>query len=345
MLTGSYNVDKYMLSKFIDIHAGMAMVFANGYCRNIINNAKKMIKYCHIDKKYYGNSILHDMCHINNVYAVGFLIKFGADVDIIDKCGYTPLIRICCGGNIGIAKLLVENDCNINAYGSGGSALHFAVSNKRLDCAALLISTDINVNIVDRFGCTALFYAFEMYDDECIRLLLGTNINVNIKSNCGSTILHDAFCSGYDYDKYIKLLLKNRFDINEIDNSKKTVLHIACINNKSSDCIKLLLDSNININAQDIYLITALHYTCWNMHLENMKLLLGAGADVHVVDDKGRTALHYLCEIKCITGVELLLGMKNIDIHVKDNLGKTALDVAKSCFFDKCVDLLNGFQN
>jgi ankyrin repeat protein len=74
-------------------------------------------------------------------------IDNGADVNVKNKEGYTPLHRACIWGYLNIAKLLIENKADVNIKTNRGSAsLHFACSWGYLNIVKLLIENSADVN-------------------------------------------------------------------------------------------------------------------------------------------------------------------------------------------------------
>ena len=51
---------------------------------------------------------------------VELLIEFGADINKVNKHGYTPLIISCIENYINIVKLLIENGSDVNAEDDDG---------------------------------------------------------------------------------------------------------------------------------------------------------------------------------------------------------------------------------
>lgn len=79
---------------------------------------------------------------------------------------------------------------------------------------SLLEKEDINVNITDNFGDSALHYAAANNQLEILNLLIEKGANVNIQNNTGATPLHKA--AGRNNRKIIETLLP------KVDTSIKT---------------------------------------------------------------------------------------------------------------------------
>ena len=107
----------------------------------------------------------------NNVKIIPFLIKNGAKVNETSKMG-TALMAACYKENNDIAKILIDNDANVNAHDSNGStALHYACLTNNKDLTKLLIKNNASIKAKDVKGKTPLDYAIEKNNIELIKLL------------------------------------------------------------------------------------------------------------------------------------------------------------------------------
>ena len=73
--------------------------------------------------------------------------------------GYTPLILACYRGNNEVAKVLIENNCELNTKSEMGTALMASIVKGNNEIASLLINKKADVNLTDAQGTTALMYA------------------------------------------------------------------------------------------------------------------------------------------------------------------------------------------
>ena len=165
---------------------------------------------------------------------------------------------------------------------------------------------------------------------EFVRVLLEKDINPNVQNENGATALMAACDS--DHIEIVKLLLDtDKVDPNLVDNRGCTALHCAILSEKRVELVKLLLDHNkIDPNLKTPIGGTALILACEAGFVEVVKLLLDNDkVDPNLGTNDGTTPLMYACEHGHVEVVKLLLGHEKIDPYLKADDGATALDIAK----------------
>jgi ankyrin repeat protein len=104
------------------------------------------------------------------------LIKSGANVDITDFIGLTPLMVATREGLNNLVTILIEQGVNINQQDSHGfTALFFAAYNNSTDILKNLVNHNADINIVDFEGVTPLKYAIMNNSKESIDYLKSIN--------------------------------------------------------------------------------------------------------------------------------------------------------------------------
>ena len=132
-----------------------------------------------------------------------FLEAKGADINLKDNRGYTPLLVAASRENVEVVKFLIQKGADVNAEDNNGyTALHRAVWQKEVEVAKILLSVDgIKVNTFcnaerSRDGTfrrsTPLHEAVFNDDVELAYLLVSKGAKVDAKDDGGDTPLDMA---------------------------------------------------------------------------------------------------------------------------------------------------------
>ena len=97
-------------------------------------------------KCHFGRTPIILCSHFGNIKIAKKLIKFKANVNLVDSTGYSSLIHAAIRGNNEIVKLLIENDADINySQKSGHTALVYTIVRGHTDTSKILIDLGANV--------------------------------------------------------------------------------------------------------------------------------------------------------------------------------------------------------
>lgn len=100
---------------------------------------------------------LHIAVNLKHLHMAEFLLEKGADPNIKDKYGFTPLHKAIQSGQDDMIKLLIRHGMDLNIVDGGGQTpLHYAAASGNIQACVILINAGADVNIGDRFGTTAL---------------------------------------------------------------------------------------------------------------------------------------------------------------------------------------------
>ncbi|KAH6902529.1 ankyrin repeat domain-containing protein 28, partial [Coprinopsis sp. MPI-PUGE-AT-0042] len=196
------------------------------------------------------------------------------------------------------------------------SPLILAVEHGHLACTKALLSlADVDVNLRDCVGGSALALAIKEEHIKCLQLLLKSpGIDLDAEHE-GFTALLSA-CYGGHLEAVKVLLEFPGIEIDAVDLEGWTAL-ICATSRGHLEVVKLLLGlPGIDINTKDTEGWTALMHAIWTGHTEVAKLLLGLpDIDTNAGDEEGCTALILAAEYGHAEIVKHLLEVPGIDIN------------------------------
>jgi ankyrin repeat protein len=121
---------------------------------------------------------------------VEILISKGADVNVKDENGWTPLNIAAVKGRNQIVKLLIEKEADLNS----STPLIAAATDGHMEVIELLIANgaDVNAKANDQLGGTALHMTANLGHKKIVEFLVAAGADVNAKMLHGMTPLHFA---------------------------------------------------------------------------------------------------------------------------------------------------------
>jgi ankyrin repeat protein len=242
--------------------------------------------------KHNGNTALHYAVESQNYLLVLKLINNGANVNIKNDKGLTPL-----GYSL---ETLVKN------YNDSDSASKTILN---------LLINEAEVNFTINNNMSPLDYAIKYDKFDLIQAFINAGADVNEKNveKLGLTTLNYALRNNRE-GYLIYYLNESGSDIFYKNENKQTSLMIAAKHNNHIDIIKYLLRKGLDVNAKDTLGKTPLFYALEN-DMENKEEiiieLLKNGADKNIVDRKGNKAVDYT-DNKKITNI-INNGVKTVD--------------------------------
>ena len=199
----------------------------------------------------------------------------------------------------------------------------------------LILNPKLDVNVQNNLGMTPLMFATEM---RIVKLLLKrTDLNVNLTNQDGKTALILA-CQHYNGEEKVKALLERKdLEINYQNNYDENLsaLFYAC-ESKNLKIVKILLqtkDLNINLTKEFEESIALWSLCRWssgfdeNIKFDIIKEIISRN-DFNFqneVDCYGDSVLMKACIMGRIDIVKILLKKKNININLKREDGNSAL--------------------
>ena len=221
------------------------------FCADI-NQRQAFPEWC--DEVYIGQNpaAIHVAAQFSDVTAVNLLIEGGADVNLRDGLGLTPLHIAIYKDKPDVAEALLKAGADPNAVFSGRDdgvydgtepgPLHLAACHATPPMVRLLAKFNVVAGTKDGEGETALHLAVSGGKIALAQALIMAGAPVNVVNGAGETPLHLLFGEKYiaHGEGLARLLIKSGADIDGIRNARgKTVrdLVIAEENEKLLDFI------------------------------------------------------------------------------------------------------------
>ena len=268
---------------------------------------------------------------------IELLISKGADVNVKDIQGFTPLHRVAFDGHVKMAELLIEKGAELNVKnGWHSTPLVEAALGNQLELVKLLISKGADVNLVDNRNQTALDRVSGPVgtgNKEIADLLRkhGGKTGEELKAELPKLEIEQSLLQAIKAGNIeaVKQHLEAGTDVNASDNLGRTALHKASGWQGQSEIVELLISNGADVNAKRSDGAIPLHYAVYYNRMENAEILLSNGADLNAKDgdQNGATPLHEAAWRSRKEIVDLLIS-KGADVNDKDNEGQTPLDLA-----------------
>ncbi|XP_045906758.1 CARD- and ANK-domain containing inflammasome adapter protein [Micropterus dolomieu] len=264
----------------------------------------------------------------NHDGVVSILIDSGANVNMLDKEGYTPLLLSAELGHTEVFRALLAKQAKLDATLSDlSSALHLAVHGGSVPIVQTLLERGLDPNITGPKAQTPLHLAAKCNRPECVDLLLRAGAQVNAVAQDGLTPLHIASQQGHAGP--VIQLLQGKADTGVKDKVGRTALHWAASSQGESYVVDLLLSAKANPNTTDNKKKTALHLAAVEGKVDAVTSLLSHRAKGGAKDIDGSTPLHYAAAGGHASVVSTLLQLlNNKGIEERNAWRKTPLHAA-----------------
>lgn len=260
----------------------------------------------------------HSAVRRNKVNIVRCMLEYGADVNLVDEDGDSPLFSaVYKFTDPEIRSCLLENGANANHVNNAGNTalLHmlegYVLEGLEFDLEAVfeLLNICSNLEQHSSSGRSLIHFvsAIHLFDERsnspnhrCLQFLaklIDSGVSVDKKDTTGATVLHDlasvACIEGIQFVSDSTTMV----DATARDIKGQTALHKLGGKPYSVDfanCLNWLLLHGCDVNEADCYGRTTLHYATSSQftNVSTVQALINKGANVKAVDKAGLNPLH-----------------------------------------------------
>lgn len=330
---GAIYADQQFVKFLLKLGADINAQYNNG--KTVIHNA---LRFDYDNAGLGGDAKDSDYKEVveNYINILNFLIMNGANVNIRDKKGRTPLMEAlnkqCKFHTATVLTLLEFQSDKIDYF----IDVNTRDKNDRtpLYCSCRLLKTSDSMKITTALikrgaALTSAIHGLwnpiiDNDENNFIELCKSFNGDPNYQNEHGDSYLHTAI--KYDFDiEIVKRIIKDiHTDVNIQDNNGLTPLHLAIKFNRSPNVISLLIKSGANAGILDHQGWNTLFYTLnQNDIAPRRTMLVNHGANVDVQDIYGMTLLHYAAQSNDCELI-IFLNKHGVKRRIKNKDGMTA---------------------
>jgi ankyrin repeat protein len=244
-----------------------------------------------------GNTALHCIISATPTSSVKLLLNAGANPEICNNFGYTPVCRAAEMDNIDVAKYLISKKVEINVVdGAAGGPLHLACSSASLRLVKVLIDSGADAN-------------------------KSVDVNLADPSITGTPLISACYrepdASNEVKKQIIRYLIEEvKVDINRYSGALGNAINVACLTS-TPEIISLLLKNGATSDVEDRMGHKPIHLASFRT-LDHIQPLLDAGEQVTATDKLGRTPLHYAVVSGRVNLVERILNLSGGSVDTPD---------------------------
>ncbi|KAK7428028.1 hypothetical protein QQZ08_005459 [Neonectria magnoliae] len=299
------------------------------------------------------------------------LVKGNARLDIRGGKGFTPLMWAIRYGPSSVARILAENQVDVNAEDDQGwTPLRGAMLEGQGRIINILLKKGVDLNRPSSDGWTPLRHAVQKGNKLMVRRLLKKHADVNLRdTEDGYSPLRWAVL--YKHTLIVQLLIEKGADVNDKAKDKSTPL-IEAVKSGDKTTVWMLLENGAEPDVEDSVGWTALHHateahrnpaiwllitngasttlrdmdglSCLDLAVQKndfsvVWLLCENGARADTANEKGITALHHALWLGHLDMVRFFLDT-GINVDLKDHNGFAALHHAVARGHQGIVELL-----
>ena len=162
--------------------------------------------------KKMDKTALHKVTSEGNLAMAAYLIRNGAQTEVEDNNGYTPLIYAAMLNKLEVAKLLISYGAQVNKPNRRGiTPLSMAVIQRNFDVVKYLITNGADLNVRTSFGKTPLHLSAISGNLNVVKYLVINGANISTKCLQGRTAFDLAH--GHGHKEVAKYLMEKMVEL------------------------------------------------------------------------------------------------------------------------------------
>ncbi|CAC5406432.1 unnamed protein product [Mytilus coruscus] len=255
------------------------------------------------------------------------LLQHSAEVNQRDNNDVSPLFIASQKGHVDVVKVLLQHTQDVNKCSYDGvSPLSRASHFNQMEVVKVLLQCDeIDINLTDNKGRSALYWASRKGHVDVVKKLLQHSADVNQYDYHGNSALYIASQMGHV--DVVRELLQHSPDVNKYSIDGVSPLSRASYLNRTEVVEVLLQCDAVDINLCDNNACSSLYWASQGGHIDIVKELLQHAADVNQCDNNGVSPLYTASEEGHVGVVNELLQHSAKTNHC-DNDGTSPLFIA-----------------
>ena len=258
--------------------------------------------------------------------ASGWMIVLMSVASLAAEGSDLRLVEAAARGEQEAILSLLQEQVDVNlANGDGMTALHWAAHWNDLEMAELLMGADANVNAANDYGVTPLSEACTNQSDTLVEKLLQAGADANATQWTGETVLMTCALTGTV--KAVQSLLTHGADPNKSDNRWEQTALMWALAGGHSMVARMLVEHGANIQARSRAGFTPLMFAAQQGDMDSLRLLLAKGADLNAATPKHGNVLT-VASASGHQALSIFLLEKGADPNSPGDNGVTALHYA-----------------
>ncbi len=195
------------------------------------------------------------------------------------------LVEAASRGDRKTVRSLLQEQVDVNlAQGDGATALHWAAHWNDLEMAGLLMGASAHVNAANDYGVTPLSEACTNRSDAMVTKLLQAGANPNATQWTGETVLMTCALTGNL--NAIKSLLSQGADPNAKENRWEQTALMWALSGGHSMVARTLVEHGANIQTRSKAGFTPLMFAAQQGDMDSVRIFLAKGANVNEATPK-----------------------------------------------------------